>query len=123
MESSSNPIGSWKERRPLVGKKDMFSLAKDKQVQGGVLCVAPWIFDFWLVLKERDLWFGVEFWQEGVRSRRRKRCYDKIKFLLLGNSLWTLEEKLSFATIIVTNDILQLQSIVDCTYYSHKQQF
>jgi hypothetical protein len=39
MEWSSIPIGSWKESRPLIKKKDFhkLSLAKGKQAQGMVL--------------------------------------------------------------------------------------
>ncbi len=72
MESSSSPIDSWKEKRPLIGMRDFhkLSLAKGKQAQGRVLWVACWIYDIFLVLKERDLWFGEEFWQErGVTLR------------------------------------------------------
>jgi hypothetical protein len=38
MESSSNPISSWKEKRPLIGRDfHKLLLAKGKQIQGGVL--------------------------------------------------------------------------------------
>ncbi len=39
MESSSITIGSWKKRRPLIGRRDFnkLSLAKGKQAQGRVL--------------------------------------------------------------------------------------
>jgi hypothetical protein len=55
MESSSSPIGSWKERRPLIGRRDFhkLSLAKGKQSISGVLRVAPWIYDLLLMLKEK----------------------------------------------------------------------
>jgi hypothetical protein len=73
MESSSIPISSWKERRPLIRKKDFhkFSLAKGKQVQGRVLREAhslatKWTWTWtWLAFTcvegEKDLWFGKEF--------------------------------------------------------------
>jgi hypothetical protein len=34
-----------------------------------------WIYDLLFLLKERDLWFRIEFWQKkGVRLRKRW-CY------------------------------------------------
>jgi hypothetical protein len=90
-KSSSSPIGSWKERRPLIGRKDFhkLSLARGKQVRGGVLWVAPWIYDFLLMLKKKDLWFGEEFWWKGgARLKRRKKCYDRTNVFFLEGSLW-----------------------------------
>jgi hypothetical protein len=76
-------------------------LAKGKQVQRGVLWVVPWIYDIFLVLKERELWVGVEFWQEGgvrLRRRRRKR-YDWTNFLLFENTLWTFCSKFKISLL------------------------
>jgi len=92
MESSSSPIGSWKERRPLIRRKDFhkLSLAKGKQARGGVLWVVPWTYDLLRMLKEKDLWFGKEFWQEGgARLNMRRKCYNRTNFLFLESSLWT----------------------------------
>jgi hypothetical protein len=96
IKSSSNPIGSWKERRPLIGRRDFhkLSLAKEKQVRGGVLWVAPWIYDFLLMLKEKDLWFGEDFWwKRGVRLKGKKKCYYKTNLFFLESSLWTFCSK------------------------------
>jgi hypothetical protein len=94
MESSSSPISSWKEMRPLIGSKALIgsrdfhklSLVKRKQAQVRVLWVVPWMYDLLLVLKERDLWFGEEFWQNGSVKLRRRKYYDRTKNFFLESN-------------------------------------
>jgi len=69
IESSSSPIGSWREMRPLIGRRDFhkLSLAKRKQSQGRVLWVAFVIYGFLLVLKGERFMIRKSVCEEGKK--------------------------------------------------------
>jgi hypothetical protein len=45
------------------------------------------MYDLLVVLKERDLGLGKEFWQKGNVRLRRRKCYDRTKIFSLESSL------------------------------------